>query len=171
MAKKIDINGLEHFKEKENAMIAGKPEATGTATATHAKDEYFYWKGTLHQATAAIAIGDTITLNTNVKKSVLTDDLCQLQTALNYYTEVSGTTPSITAEDGKLYVCGTLESLSFTPPAKGMTGVVFTCGTTPTVLTLPNTVTMPEDWDGTLVGGLTYELNFLDQRGVYQAWA
>lgn len=95
----------------------------------------------------------------------------ELKTALNYYTEVSGTTPSITAEDGKLYVCGTLESLSFTPPAKGMTGVVFTCGTTPTVLTLPNTVTMPEDWDGTLVGGLTYELNFLDQRGVYQAWA
>ena len=82
MAKKIDINGLEHFKEKENAMIAGKPEATGTATATHAKGEYFYWKGTLHQATAAIAIGDTITLNTNVKTAVLTDDLCQLQTAV-----------------------------------------------------------------------------------------
>lgn len=83
MPKKIDTAGLKHFKGKENAMIAGKPESTNTATVAHAVGEYFYWKGVLHIVTAAIAVGGTIQTNTNVKPAVLADDVGALKTALN----------------------------------------------------------------------------------------
>lgn len=79
MPKKIDTAGLKHFKGKENAMIAGKPESTNTATVAHAVGEYFYWKGVLHIVTAAIAVGGTIQTNTNVKPAVLADDVGALK--------------------------------------------------------------------------------------------
>lgn len=82
MPKKIDTAGLKHFKGKENAMIAGKPESTNTATVAHAVGEYFYWKGVLHIVTAAIAVGGTIQTNTNVKPAVLADDVGALKTAI-----------------------------------------------------------------------------------------
>ena len=79
MPKKIDTAGLKHFKGKENAMIAGKPESTNTATVAHAVGEYFYWKGVLHIVTAAIAVGGTIQTNTNVKPAVLADDVSSVK--------------------------------------------------------------------------------------------
>lgn len=85
MPKKIDTAGLKHFKGKENAMIAGKPESTNTATVAHAVGEYFYWKGVLHIVTAAIAVGGTIQTNTNVKPAVLADDVGALKTAIMHH--------------------------------------------------------------------------------------
>lgn len=90
MSKKITLEGLDHFKDKENAMIAGKPESTNTATVAHAVGEYFYWKGVLHIVTAAIAVGGTIQTNTNVKPAVLADDVGALKekiTQINLNTE------------------------------------------------------------------------------------
>ena len=83
MPKKIDTAGLKHFKGKENAMIAGKPESTNTATVAHAVGEYFYWKGVLHIVTAAIAVGGTIQTNTNVKPAVLADDVGALKESIS----------------------------------------------------------------------------------------
>lgn len=81
---------------------------------------------------------------------------------------VSGSTPSITGESGKRYICGTLDSLSITPPGTGIIDVVFTSGTTPTVLTVPNTVVFPAWFDATsLDASTTYEINIQD--GVYGA--
>lgn len=83
MAKKIDLaEGLTHFKAKENASIA-ITEATSTASAPHKAGEYFYYKGDLVIATADIAQGGTITLNTNCKKQPLADSVCELKTAIN----------------------------------------------------------------------------------------
>ena len=82
MSKKITLEGLDHFKDKENAMIAGKPESTNTATVAHAVGEYFYWKGVLHIVTAAIAVGGTIQTNTNVKPAVLADDVSDLKESI-----------------------------------------------------------------------------------------
>jgi len=87
MPKKIDTAGLKHFKGKENAMIAGKPESTNTATVAHAVGEYFYWKGVLHIVTAAIAVGGTIQTNTNVKPAVLADDVSDLKESLDEQSE------------------------------------------------------------------------------------
>lgn len=84
---------------------------------------------------------------------------------------VSGTAPEITAQAGRRYLCGTLTSLSFTPCASGLCEVVFTSGSTPTVLTLPNTVKMPDWWTGT-AANRTYDIMILNGvYGVVTSWA
>ena len=66
-----------------------------------------------------------------------------------------------------------MTSLSFTPCVSGICDVRFTSGSTVTVLTLPNTVKMPDWFDATsLETNTIYEINILD--GVYGAvmtWA
>lgn len=85
---------------------------------------------------------------------------------LNGAVQVSGTTPTITALSGVRYVCGEVSTLDITPCASGICDIVFTSGSTATVLTLPNTVKFP---DGAFVpeANMTYELNIMD--GVYGA--
>ena len=85
---------------------------------------------------------------------------------------VSGTDPVITAEANHRYLCGEVASLSFTPSATGGCEVVFTSGATPTVLTLPDTVRMPDWFDGTLEANRTYAINIQDGvYGVMTSWA
>ena len=84
---------------------------------------------------------------------------------LNGAVQVSGTDPTITAKSGIRYVCGEVLSLNFTPSANGICDVMFTSGSTPTVLTLPNTVKMPE-WF-IIEANTTYEINIAD--GIYGA--
>jgi hypothetical protein len=79
---------------------------------------------------------------------------------------VSGTTPNITASANTRYVCGEVATLDFTPSATGICDVVFTSGSTPTVVTLPSTVKFP-DGSFTAEADTTYEINILD--GVYGA--
>lgn len=76
---------------------------------------------------------------------------------------VSGANPTITAEYNKRYVCGEVSTLTIIPASQGCTDVLFTSGTTPTVLSLPNTVKMPS-WFS-VEANKTYEINILD--GVY----
>ena len=99
--------------------------------------------------------------------------LCTLEdlTAASDTVEVSGTTPTITAETGKRYICGEVSEISFTPCASGLCEVRFTSGTTAAVLTLPQTVVMPDWWTG-VEANMTYEISIAD--GVYGAvtsWA
>lgn len=83
---------------------------------------------------------------------------------------VSGTDPVITAEDNHRYICGEVLTLSFTPCAEGICDVLFTSGTTPTVLTLPQTVKFPDTL--TIEASKTYEINVVDGiYGVVVAWA
>ena len=78
---------------------------------------------------------------------------------------VTGSNPTITAQYNKRYVCGDVSTLTITPASQGCTDVLFTSGTTPTVLSLPNTVKMPS-WF-TVEANKTYEINILD--GIYGA--
>lgn len=86
---------------------------------------------------------------------------------------VSGTDPVIVGIDNHRYVCGTCDTLTLTPPASGIVDVVFTSGTTPTVLSVPSSVRWPGWFDpSALDASVTYELNIMD--GVYgtvMAWA
>lgn len=59
---------------------------------------------------------------------------------------VSGSAVTITAESNHRYLCGTLDSLSFTPSAEGLCEVEFTSGTTATTLQI-NGVTWPSWFD------------------------
>lgn len=79
---------------------------------------------------------------------------------------VSGATPAITALSGVRYVCGEVSTLDITPCVSGICDIVFTSGSTATVLTLPNTVKFP-DGAFTPEANTTYEINILD--GVYGA--
>lgn len=85
---------------------------------------------------------------------------------------VSGTNPVITAAKNTYYVCGSLETLSFTPNPNGISAVRFTSGATPTVLTVPDSVKWPAWFDGTIEANHTYEISVMD--GIYGAvmmWA
>ena len=85
--------------------------------------------------------------------------------------EVSGTTPAITAAANTAYICGTVASISITPPASGVCDVMFTSGTTPAVLTVPNTVVFPSWFDPTsLQASTVYEINILNNYGVVTIW-
>ncbi len=78
---------------------------------------------------------------------------------------VSGATPSIVGENGKRYVCGTVERLTITPPPGGVFSVRFKSGETPTVLTLPNWVLWTDGFDPTaLEANKTYRLSFEDEK-------
>ena len=81
---------------------------------------------------------------------------------------VEGATPTIVAEANRRYVCGTVTALNFTPSGTGICDVVFSCGSTPAELTVPNTVMFPDWFDPTdLQEYTTYELNILD--GIFGA--
>ena len=79
---------------------------------------------------------------------------------------ITGTDPTITAQNNFRYMCGELYTLNFTPCVSGVCEVIFTSGTTPTVLTLPDTVRMPAWWTG-VEANTTYEISIVD--GVYGA--
>ena len=57
---------------------------------------------------------------------------------------VTGTTPTITAQSNYRYVCGEVTSINFTPCTYGLCELMFTSGSTLAILTLPSTVKMPE---------------------------
>ena len=83
---------------------------------------------------------------------------------------VSGTTPSITGVDGSRYICGTVSTITITPPASGCIDIVFTSGTTPALLTATG-VTWPEWFDATaLEAGRVYEINIADGFGAVMTW-
>ena len=91
-----------------------------------------------------------------------------VQTAVGTTETVSGSTPTITGVTNKRYVCGEVSTISITPPNSGIIDVIFESGSTPTVLTIPNTVKFPSWFDATaLEANTTYEINIMD--GVYAA--
>lgn len=83
---------------------------------------------------------------------------------------VSGATPVIEAIEGHRYVCGEVTSINFTPSTNGLCELMFTSGSTVAVLTLPNTVKMPEWFE--VEAERVYDIIITD--GVYGAvtsWA
>lgn len=88
---------------------------------------------------------------------------------------VTGTTPNINAKAGIRYVCGEVTTLDITLPASGIVDVVFTSGSTPTVLTITppsgQTVKWANGFDPTnLDADTTYEINIMDGLGVAIGW-
>lgn len=88
-------------------------------------------------------------------------------------TVLTETTPIIYAGSGMAYNCTAayLDSLTFYPCEYGICSVRFKSGTTPTVLTLPNAVKMPDWWTG-VEASRTYEISIADGvYGVVTSWA
>ena len=130
-----------------------------------------------HQHEAAFyglakAAGDsTQSQSSNAVGTYTEDAKSAISDMLNGSVSVSGTTPTIVAKSGIRYVCGEVASLVFTPPASGVCDVVFTSGSTPTVLTVPSTIKWANGFDPTsLDANTTYELNIMDGLGVCGTW-
>lgn len=88
---------------------------------------------------------------------------------------VSGSTPSIAAKAGVRYICGECATLDITTPASGIVDVVFTSGSTPTVLTVTPPTGMTMKWANgfdptSLDANTTYEINIADGLGVAVGW-
>ena len=137
--------------------------------------------GTQHEAVfygLAKAAGDTTQSNSDNTVGTYTTEakaairsMIGVESGASYIQQMSGTDITITGEANVRYMCGELYSLTITPPSIGSIDVIFTSGSTPTVLTLPNTVKFPEWWDG-VETNQTYEIVITD--GVYagvMSWA
>lgn len=83
---------------------------------------------------------------TNEAKTAIKQMLGIHDTIDSFVEEVTGTDVTITGQPSYRYNCGELYSLTVTPPSSGTIDIRFTSGSTPTVLTLPSTVKMPEWW-------------------------
>lgn len=90
---------------------------------------------------------------------------------------VSGTTPIINALPGVRYVCGEVATLDIALPASGIVDVIFTSGTTPTVLTVTPSTGMTMKWANgfdptSLEADTVYEVNIADGcLGVCGTWS
>lgn len=120
----------------------------------------------------AKASGDTTQSQSDNEVGQYTEDAkSAISDMLNGSVSVSGATPTIVAKSGIRYVCGEVASLDFTPCAIGICDVVFTSGTTPTVLTIPSTIKWANGFDpSSLDANTTYELNIMDGLGVAVGW-
>ena len=96
-----------------------------------------------------------------------------IEQGVTFVETVTGTTPTITGQPNVRYICSEVSLLTITPPSAGTITVIFESGSTPAVLTLPNTVKFPEWVDiSTLEANTTYEIIITD--GVYggvMSWA
>ena len=123
----------------------------------------------------AKAAGDTTQAQSNNAVGTYTNEaliaisnMLGLETTFETVT-VSGTDPVITAEQNKRYICGEVATLDFTPCSSGICEVMFTSGTTPTVLSIPQTLRMPEWFE--VEAGYTYEISVLDGTyGAVMSW-
>ena len=103
------------------------------------------------------------------------DQKSAISQMLNAPVQVSGTTPTIVAKAGIQYICGEVATLDITLPDSGIVDVVFTSGSTPTVLTVTpptgQTIKWANGFDPTsLDTDTTYELNILNGLGVACSW-
>lgn len=123
------------------------------------------WTVTVREAMSKIAAGTNMSLNYSNETITLNSSPAVVN--------VSGATPTITAQAETRYLCGEVTTLSFTPCVSGICDVRFTSGSTVTVLTIPNTVKFPDWFDpSSLETNTIYEINILDGvYGVVTTWA
>lgn len=83
----------------------------------------------------------------------------------------TGDTINVELQRNRRIVYGEMVNIQImTVPSYGLCGFTFISGTTPTVLTLPNTVVMPEWWTGVIETNRRYDIMFLDGHGAVMSW-
>ena len=157
------VSGLQTaVQSKADAQTVTALSGTVTGLQTSKADKSYVDTQLATKASTATATASSDGLMSSADKSKLD--------AIGSVVTVSGTTPVITAVSGVRYVCGEVATLDFTPCATGICDVIFTSGSTPTVVTLPNTVKFP-DGAFTVEANKTYEINVMDGvYGVVMSW-
>lgn len=172
----IDISNMPEPSDRIEAYLKKIAETGGGAAAMIAPDyadltfpvasgDLCTHEGKLYAANQAISTSEEWTA-AHWDETTVADNLGGgMQTV-----SVTGSTPSITAEANKLYLCGECSTLSVTPPESGIFGVIFESGTTPTVLTATG-VTFPAWFDATsLEADTVYEISILEGYATVGMW-
>lgn len=168
----IDINAADYATIKR-----------GTATSRPAPIRYlpeaiYFGLAKLAGADMASVTGETVGVYPAAQKaaiqSMLGIDLSSIaqQVEIPLVETVTGTTPTITGQPNVRYVCGEVTSITITPPSAGSVDIIFTSGSSPAVLTLPSTVSMPVWFDSTVLDANTkYEILITDgEYGSVMSW-
>lgn len=156
------------FLQTSSASSAVVKEGTNTYRTIKPSNQHeaaFYGlakaAGDTSQASSSNAVG---TYTSDAKNAIQT--MLGVENGVSFVETITGSTPTIAGVANTRYVCGEVTSISITPPNAGTIIVRFTSGSTVAVLTLPNTVKMPEWFDATsLETNHIYELCIED--GVY----
>ena len=83
--------------------------------------------------------------------------------------EVEGATAEIEVAENTIYRCGTMTSLTIeSVPDTGESTIIFFSGATPTTLTLPEGLVMPDGFE--VEANKRYEVNILDKYAVAASW-
>ena len=125
----------------------------------------------------AKAAGDTTQSSSNNAVGIYTESAkSSISEMLNNSITVDGTAPTIIAKAGIRYVCGEVLTLNITVPSTGIIDVIFTSGSSPTVLTITPPTGMTMKWANNfdpaiLEANATYEINIMDgYLGVVGKW-
>lgn len=125
----------------------------------------------------AKAAGDTTQSSSSNAVGTYTESAkSSISEMLNGSIAVSGTAPTIVAKAGIRYVCGEVLTLDITVPSTGIIDVIFTSGSSPTVLTITPPTGMTMKWANNfdpaiLEANTTYEINIMDgYLGVVGKW-
>ena len=161
---RVDTQGVLFIEKATSADIKRELEGYKPLVPSKQHESTFYGLAKAAGDATQAASSNVVGTYTEAAKSAISD-------MLNGAVQASGTTPTIKALSGVRYVCGEVATLDITPCATGICDVMFTSGSTATVLTLPNTVKFPNGDTFIPEANTTYELNIMDGvYGVFVAW-
>lgn len=150
--------------QKNELFINGSVTSNGTTITYNENDIY---------VTPDKSI-DTIRLNGNTYTPLNGSvDLGAIGNGLVFTETITETTPTLVCLPNIRYICGEVSLIDITPPAKGTCDIVFTSGSTATILTVPSTVKFPSWFDATALRTETiYEIMITDGiYGTVMTWA
>lgn len=166
-------SGVLYLYSPSDASIKGGTQSYQAITPVTQHKAVFYGFAKAAGDTTQSASDNAVGTYTETAKSKISEMLSAPVT-------VTGTTPTITALSGIQYVCGEVSTLDITLPASGIVDVVFTSGSTATVLAITPQTGMTVEWangfDSTsLEADTLYELNIkmvgTKCLGVAGAWS
>lgn len=167
----INSEGKLYVREATDAYVK---QGTNTQTYITPNKQYasvFYGLAKAAGDTTQLTSSNEVGQYTDEAKSAIKQMLSIADNYDSFIVDVEGTDPTITGQPSYRYNCGEVLSLTITPPETGTIDFRFTSGSSPTVLTLPSTVKMPEWWVE-VEANTIYEMCITD--GVYcgvMSWA
>jgi len=162
----VDMNGKLTISQATDNYIKSGTRNNNPITPVRQHMSTFYGLAKAAGDTTQSSSSNAVGTYTDSAKTAIKNMLGVIDGGGTISETITGTDPTITAQNNFRYMCGELYTLNFTPCVSGVCEVIFTSGATPTVLTLPDTVRMPAWWTG-VEANTTYEISIVD--GVYGA--
>ena len=162
-------NGTLAINNASESDIKGGTEELKPLTPNKEHMAVFYGLAKASGDSTQTSSSNTVGTYTESAKSLISE-------MLNGSIAVSGTAPTIIAKAGVRYVCGEVLTLNITVPSTGIIDIIFTSGSSPTVLTITPPTGMTMKWvnnfdPAILEANATYEINIMDgYLGVVGKW-